>query len=100
MEQHLRPSPCEVTPQQYGERDEDRAEHDRRDRVDRPEPEPDDDGERDHDERVEDDLACGLAVAVLLRRDLTRGRAKVLFQYSLLYLALLFSAAALDPVLL
>jgi protoheme IX farnesyltransferase len=41
-----------------------------------------------------------IALAVLLRRDLTRGRAKVLFHYSLLYLALLFTAAALDPVLL
>jgi heme o synthase len=41
-----------------------------------------------------------VALAVLLRRDLTRARAKVLFHYSLLYLALLFTAAALDPVLL
>ena len=38
-------------------------------------------------------------LAVLLRRDLSRARAKVLFHYSLLYLALLFTAAALDPVL-
>jgi protoheme IX farnesyltransferase len=43
--------------------------------------------------------AVFVALAVLLRRDLTRGRAKVLFHYSLLYLALLFVAAALDPVL-
>jgi protoheme IX farnesyltransferase len=41
-----------------------------------------------------------VALAVLLRRDLSRARAKVLFHYSLLYLALLFTAAALDPVLL
>jgi protoheme IX farnesyltransferase len=44
--------------------------------------------------------AVFLALAVLLRRDLTRARAKVLFHYSLLYLGLLFTAAALDPVLL
>jgi heme o synthase len=44
--------------------------------------------------------AVFVALAVLLRRDLTRARAKVLFHYSLLYLALLFVAAALDPVLL
>ena len=41
-----------------------------------------------------------VALAVLLRRDLSRGHAKLLFHYSLLYLALLFTAAALDPVLL
>jgi protoheme IX farnesyltransferase len=41
-----------------------------------------------------------MVLAVLLRRDLSRARAKVLFHYSLLYLALLFVAAALDPVLL
>jgi protoheme IX farnesyltransferase len=41
-----------------------------------------------------------VALAVLLRRDLSRARAQVLFHYSLLYLALLFAAAALDPVLL
>jgi protoheme IX farnesyltransferase len=41
-----------------------------------------------------------VALALLLRRDLSRARAKVLFHYSLLYLALLFVAAALDPVLL
>jgi heme o synthase len=40
-----------------------------------------------------------VGLAVLLRRDLSRARAKVLFHYSLLYLALLFTAAALDPVL-
>ena len=44
--------------------------------------------------------AVFLALAVLLRRDLSRGHAKLLFHYSLLYLALLFTAAALDPVLL
>ena len=38
-------------------------------------------------------------LAVLLRRDLTRARAGVLFHYSLAYLALLFVAAALDPLL-
>jgi heme o synthase len=43
--------------------------------------------------------AVFVALAVLLRRDLSRTRAKVLFHYSLLYLALLFTAAALDPVL-
>jgi protoheme IX farnesyltransferase len=43
--------------------------------------------------------AVFVALAVLLRQDLTRARAKVLFHYSLLYLALLFAAAALDPVL-
>ena len=44
--------------------------------------------------------AVFIALAVLLRRDLSRTRAQVLFHYSLLYLALLFTAAALDPVLL
>jgi protoheme IX farnesyltransferase len=44
--------------------------------------------------------AVFVALALLLRRDLSRARAKVLFHYSLLYLALLFTAAALDPVLL
>ena len=44
--------------------------------------------------------AVFVALAVLLRRDLSRGHAKLLFHYSLLYLALLFTAAALDPVLL
>jgi protoheme IX farnesyltransferase len=41
-----------------------------------------------------------VVLALLLRRELTRGRAHVLFNYSLVYLALLFSAAALDPVIL
>ena len=41
-----------------------------------------------------------IALAVLLRRSLSRAHAKLLFHYSLLYLALLFTAAALDPVLL
>ena len=40
-----------------------------------------------------------IALAVLLRRDLTPARAQVLFHYSLAYLALLFGAAALDPLL-
>jgi protoheme IX farnesyltransferase len=44
--------------------------------------------------------AVFIALAVQLRRDLSRTHAKVLFHYSLLYLALLFTAAALDPVLL
>jgi protoheme IX farnesyltransferase len=44
--------------------------------------------------------AVFVALSLLLRRDLSRARAKVLFHYSLLYLALLFTAAALDPVLL
>ncbi len=44
--------------------------------------------------------AAFVALAVLLRRDLTRARAQLLFHYSLAYLALLFTAAALDPVLL
>jgi protoheme IX farnesyltransferase len=43
--------------------------------------------------------AIFLVLAVLLRRDLSRARAQLLFHYSLLYLALLFTAAALDPVL-
>ena len=43
--------------------------------------------------------AVFVALAVLLRRSLSRGHAKLLFHYSLLYLALLFTAAALDPVL-
>jgi protoheme IX farnesyltransferase len=41
-----------------------------------------------------------LWLAWQLRRDTTRTRALVLFHYSLAYLALLFVAAALDPVLL
>jgi protoheme IX farnesyltransferase len=40
-----------------------------------------------------------LALAALLRRDLTRARAFALFHYSLAYLALLFAAAAIDPLL-
>ena len=44
--------------------------------------------------------AAFIALAVLLRRDLSRTRAQVLFHYSLAYLALLFVAAALDPVIL
>ena len=44
--------------------------------------------------------AVFVALAVALRRDLSRAHAKLLFHYSLLYLALLFTAAALDPVLL
>jgi protoheme IX farnesyltransferase len=43
--------------------------------------------------------AIFVGLAVLLRRDLSRARAQLLFHYSLLYLALLFTAAALDPVL-
>ena len=39
-----------------------------------------------------------LALAVLLRRDLSRAHARVLFHYSLAYLALLFVAAAIDPL--
>jgi protoheme IX farnesyltransferase len=41
-----------------------------------------------------------LALAALLWRELGRPRAALLFKYSLLYLALLFTAAALDPVIL
>jgi heme o synthase len=41
-----------------------------------------------------------LALARRLRRTPTRRNAGVLFHYSLLYLALLFVAAAVDPVLL
>ncbi len=44
--------------------------------------------------------AVFLALAVLLRRELDRTRARLLFNYSLVYLALLFVAAALDPVIL
>jgi protoheme IX farnesyltransferase len=40
-----------------------------------------------------------IVLAVLLRRDLSRARAQVLFHYSLAYLALLFVAAAIDPLL-
>ena len=41
-----------------------------------------------------------LLLAVLLHRDLSKHRASVLFHYSLAYLALLFVAAAVDPVIL
>jgi protoheme IX farnesyltransferase len=40
-----------------------------------------------------------VALAALLRRDLSRARAQVLFHYSLAYLALLFAAAAVDPLI-
>jgi protoheme IX farnesyltransferase len=44
-------------------------------------------------------LGAGLvALALLLRRDLSRARAQVLFHYSLVYLAVLFTAAAVDPL--
>ena len=43
--------------------------------------------------------AIFVALAVLLRRDLSRAHAQVLFHYSLAYLALLFVAAAVDPML-
>jgi protoheme IX farnesyltransferase len=39
-----------------------------------------------------------LALAVRLRRDLTRPRAALLFHFSLAYLALLFVAMAVDPL--
>jgi protoheme IX farnesyltransferase len=39
-----------------------------------------------------------VALAVLLRRNLSRQRAQALFHYSLAYLALLFAAAAIDPL--
>ena len=39
-----------------------------------------------------------VALAFLLRRDLSTARAQVLFHYSLAYLALLFVAAAIDPL--
>ena len=48
-------------------------------------------------------LALGavfLWLAERLRRETTKGRAVVLFHYSLLYLALLFVALAVDPVIL
>jgi protoheme IX farnesyltransferase len=44
--------------------------------------------------------AVFVTLAVLLRRELTRARAQLLFHYSLAYLALLFVAAALDPLVL
>ena len=40
-----------------------------------------------------------LGLALALRRDPTRRRARLLFHYSLLYLALLFVAVALDPLI-
>ncbi len=40
-----------------------------------------------------------VVLAVLLQRELSRARAQVLFHYSLAYLALLFAAAAIDPLL-
>jgi protoheme IX farnesyltransferase len=40
-----------------------------------------------------------LVLAALLRRDLTKARAQLLFHYSLAYLALLFAAAAVDPLI-
>lgn len=43
--------------------------------------------------------AVFVTLAVLLRRDLSRARARVLFHYSLAYLALLFAAAAIDPLI-
>jgi protoheme IX farnesyltransferase len=43
--------------------------------------------------------AIFIALAVRLRRDLSRPRALALFHYSLAYLALLFVAAAIDPLL-
>jgi protoheme IX farnesyltransferase len=43
--------------------------------------------------------AALLVLAALLRRDVSRVRALALFHYSLAYLALLFAAAAIDPLL-
>jgi protoheme IX farnesyltransferase len=43
--------------------------------------------------------AVFVALALLLRHDLSRARAQLLFHYSLAYLALLFVAAAVDPLL-
>jgi heme O synthase-like polyprenyltransferase len=40
-----------------------------------------------------------VALALLLRRQTTPANARHLFSYSLLYLALLFVAMALDPIL-
>jgi heme O synthase-like polyprenyltransferase len=40
-----------------------------------------------------------VALAIRLRRDCEPARASLLFHYSLLYLALLFAAVALDAVL-
>jgi len=43
--------------------------------------------------------AVFVALALLLQRSLARGHAALLFHYSLLYLALLFVAMAIDPML-
>jgi protoheme IX farnesyltransferase len=43
--------------------------------------------------------AVFVGLAALLRRDLSTAHARVLFHYSLAYLALLFAAAAIDPLL-
>lgn len=43
--------------------------------------------------------ACLLALAYRLRRDTMPARAGRLFHFSLLYLALLFVALALDPLI-
>src|SRR4051794_6367366 len=43
--------------------------------------------------------AVFLVLALELQRDLTKRRAAILFHYSLLYLALLFTVMALDPIL-
>jgi heme o synthase len=43
--------------------------------------------------------ACLIALAIRLRRQLTRPHAVRLFHFSLLYLALLFAALAVDPLL-
>jgi protoheme IX farnesyltransferase len=43
--------------------------------------------------------AALLRLALALRRDPTRRRAGLLFHYSLLYLALLFVAVGLDPLI-
>jgi protoheme IX farnesyltransferase len=42
--------------------------------------------------------ACLIGMAVVLRRQVTRARAARLFHFSLLYLALLFVALAIDPL--
>jgi protoheme IX farnesyltransferase len=41
-----------------------------------------------------------LALAIALRRDPTPKRARSLFSYSLSYLALIFAAMAIDPIVL
>jgi heme O synthase-like polyprenyltransferase len=43
--------------------------------------------------------AIFVALAVHLRREVSRPRALALFHYSLAYLALLFAAAAINPLL-